>query len=319
MPTPRRVIVDESTPGLYHCISRCVRRAYLCGDGYEHRRRWMKQRIATLVELMAIDVFAYSILFNHFHMLLAIRPDIVAMWSDDEVADRYIRICPCKWKRRDKGIDPDGPPTDEEIANLISNPKKLATARMRLSNLSWFMAKIKEPIARRANVEDECTGRFWEGRFRSFAVLDPEAILAVAAYIDLNQVRAGMVQRPEDSGFTSLPERIKLIQSADYKPMIPLEPIPGFTDRQYLKFVDQSARVFSPGKQTMDAKLPPILERLGLTKRSWSRLLKKTWHRLNGTAIGTPDSLVKEAERRGGSWVCNPLHGGGEDRTPSLA
>lgn len=311
MPTPRRVIVDESKPGIYHCISRCVRRAYLCGDGFEHRRRWMKQRIATLVELMGIDVFSYSILFNHFHMLLAIRPDIVSMWTDEEVADRYIRICPCKWKRRKRGVNPDGPPTKEEIAELIANPKKLAIVRERLSSLSWFMAKLKEPIARRANVEDECTGRFWEGRFRSFAVLDPEAILAVATYIDLNQVRAGMAERPEDSKFTSLPERVKLIQSADYKPMIPLEPIPGFTDRQYLKFVDQSARVFSPGKQHMDATLPPILERLGLSKRSWSSLLKGTWDRLSGTAIGTPESLAKEASRRGGNWVCSPLHAEG--------
>ena len=308
MPTPRSVIVDESQPGVYHCLSRCVRRAYLCGDGYDHRRAWLERQIAKLVNLMAIDVFAYSILSNHFHILLAIRPDIVADWPDDEVARRYLHICPCRWKRRLMGIPVDADPTDVEIASLTSNSRRLANARVRLSSLSWFMAKLKEPIARRANHEDDCKGRCWEGRRRSCGVLDEAAIVAVAAYVDLNPLRAGVVGRPEDATHTSIPNRIKLLRDPSAALPVPLADLPSCSLRQYLQFVDQSARALIPGKQSLDPTTLPILERIGLSSPAWGRLLKTAWDSLKGTAIGMRTSLEQEALRRGGHWVCSPLH-----------
>lgn len=308
MPTPRRVIVDESQPGVYHCISRCVRRAFLCGDGYEHRKRWLERQIDLLASLMAIDIYAFQILGNHLHILVGIRPDIVAMWSDREVVDRYLRVCPCKWKRRLRGIPADADPTADEIDVVLRFPDRVQTLRERMSSLSWFMGKLKEPIARRANREDGCKGRFWEGRFRSFAVLDEAAILAVATYVDLNAVRAGLAERPEDTTHGSIAERVALIANSPRKTSITLEPIPGFSNAAYVEHVDQWARAIVPGKRSMRLDLPPILRRLGLTSRSWTAALKTCWDTLQGTALGTAASLAAEAARRDAKWVCNPLH-----------
>ncbi len=307
MPTPRCEIVNSSQPGVYHCISRCVRRAYLCGDGYEHRRSWMERRIAELTNHMGIDVFAYSILSNHFHVLLAIRPDVVEAWSDDEVADRYLRICPCRWKRRIRGIPVDSDPTAEEVDELVTDQKKLSAVRKRLGCLSWFMAKLKEPIARRANVEDDCTGRFWEGRFKSIAVLDSEALAATAAYVDLNPLRAGMVERPEDAAYTSIQVRIAEERGDERPTTIRLTPIAGMDEKEYLEFVDHWARVCVPGKHAMGRLTSPILKRLGLTGKNWASLIRNGWDHLAGTAIGRPDALRQEANRRGRNWICSPL------------
>ena len=87
--------IDESTVGVYHCINRCVRRAFLCGEdpvsgnNYDHRKDWIQRRLEFLAGQFAIDVIGFSVMSNHFHTILRNRPDVVASWSDSEVARRW--------------------------------------------------------------------------------------------------------------------------------------------------------------------------------------------------------------------------------------
>ena len=212
----RREIVIGEEVGVYHCIARCVRRAFLCGvdplteNDYEHRKQWVRQRLEKLASVFAIDICSYAVMSNHLHVVLRVRPDLVADWSAEEVA-----LC---WKRLFPPRDPaTGSPTEPsqcDVNMIVSDPERVAVIRERLSSVSWFMRCLCEPIARRANREDQCTGRFWEGRFKSQALLDEAAILACSVYVDLNPVRAGVSETPEESKHTSAFARIQSLPRA---------------------------------------------------------------------------------------------------------
>ena len=98
---------------------------------------------------------------NHIHVILRNRPDIVAGWSDEEVARRWWQLFPL---RKNKDRSP-AVPTQSEL-KLWMTPARSKQLRSRLSDISWWMRALAEPIARRSNVEDKCTGRFWEGRYK---------------------------------------------------------------------------------------------------------------------------------------------------------
>lgn len=207
MTTARGQIVDTDLTRYYHCISRCVRGAFLCGDGYEHRKDWIEQRIELLAQNFAISVAGFSVMDNHIHLLLRLDPDDVSLWSDEQVLRRWIAVYPpLTLDFNDKDV------LQMWLDHHVKDKKRIKQYRERLADMGWFMKALKEPLSRMANKEDGCKGAFWEGRFKSIAILDEEALLAVCAYIDLNPVAAGMAAEPETSKHTSVRQRVRHVR-----------------------------------------------------------------------------------------------------------
>ncbi len=200
--------VDEVS--IVHVVQRCVRRAFLAGMDREtgkdfgFRREWIRRRMEALASVFGVDVLTYAVLSNHMHLILRNRPDVVSAWTDEEVAIRWLKVFP--GRRLEEHL---GEPTKNDVETLVRDQERLQEIRSRLANISWFMRALSEPIARMANKQDECTGRFWEGRFKAQRLVDEAGLLACAMYVDLNPVRAAMAETPDQSEHTSAYDRIK--------------------------------------------------------------------------------------------------------------
>ena len=165
MPRPREQLISVSDTPYYHIVSRCVRRTYLCGHdrqtgkSYEHRRQWIEERIRLLSSLFAIDVCAYAVMSNHYHLVVKLSPEQGEGWTDDEVLARWNSLYkgPLIVQRYLKG---EG--LKEAERRFLE--RTVDVYRQRLTDSSWFMKCLNEPIAREANREDDCTGHFYEGR-----------------------------------------------------------------------------------------------------------------------------------------------------------
>lgn len=220
MTTPRSLLVDPNNERDYHVASRCVRRAFLCGvdpltgRNCSHRRGWLLQRLKQLAPCFAVDVYSYTVLSNHFHLALRHDPVACRFWTDEEVAWRWFDAFPPKEHGE---VVEELKPERREL--MLGDPKRVAAARKTLGSLSDFMKHLKQPIARRANLEDDCEGHFFEQRFYSGALLTEEAMIAAMAYIDLNPVRAELADRIEAIKDTSITERLQVNSAealADY-------------------------------------------------------------------------------------------------------
>ncbi len=175
----------------------------LCGPGFEHRKQWIEERLELLSHQFAIAVCGFAVMDNHLHVLVRLDPGLSKGWLAEEVVRRWIAVYPPKTLDLD-----DSAVVDKWVKHQAKDKAKIETLRERLQNLGWFMKALKEPLARMANGEDECTGTFWEGRYKSIAILDEESLLATCVYIDLNPVAAGISKVPETSPHTSLRQRV---------------------------------------------------------------------------------------------------------------
>ena len=98
MTYPRAHLVDSENGGFYHCISRCVRRGWLCGndpvsgESYEHRKGWVESRLLMLSEVFAVNLYGYAVMSNHYHAVIEVVPRRVSEWEDEEVARRWLRL-----------------------------------------------------------------------------------------------------------------------------------------------------------------------------------------------------------------------------------
>jgi REP element-mobilizing transposase RayT len=297
MTRPRKELISLADTPYYHITSRCVRRAFLCGvdhysgQNYEHRRQWVVDRIRLLSSLFAIDVCAYAIMSNHYHLVLKVCPEQLDELSDDDIIERWCSLFkgPLLIQNYRSGVDlkPHERSAIADIGNVW---------RSKLTSISWFMRCLNQPIARQANLEDQCSGKFWESRFTSQALKSDEALLSCMSYVDLNPVWAGIAETPEASEYTSIRERLQpefnLQQAIDeqtesgdlldftchLKPLLPFENQLAnelqtgilFSFEEYLSLVDWTGRIIRRDKRGhINAELPAILGRLKITPDQW--------------------------------------------------
>lgn len=297
----KQQICIDATP-YYHCVSRCVRRSFLCGKdtvtqkSYEHRRAWIQNKIHSLSQIYCIDICAYAIMSNHYHLVVHINRDKAQKLSNNEVIERWkqdhkLPTLVTRWV--------DGLLTNE--VEIEACMKILECWRERLWNLSWFMKELNFGIACQANQEDECRGHFWESRFKSQALLDEDALAAAMAYVDLNPLRAGKAQTPETSDYTSIQMRLGALYSdLDTAPY--LYPFIGNRDNvrveglpfrliDYIELVDWTARQYRDNKNSLNSKVPPILQRLKINQQNWLEVCT-TLERPRRTLIGCAKSAM---------------------------
>jgi hypothetical protein len=131
MTQPFATLVSLGATPWYHLVSRCVRRAYLCGfdhhsgRDFEHRRGWIVERLQQLAAVFAIDVAAYAVMSNHFHLVVRLDAERALRWGRDEVLRRWTQVfteaelvqryrarpeglCAAEFARVDSGSPPTG-------------------------------------------------------------------------------------------------------------------------------------------------------------------------------------------------------------------
>lgn len=288
MTISRSLKVDLSITPYYHCMTRCVRRTFLCGQDvvtgqdFTHRKGWIVGRIKQLTSIFAIKVCAYAVMSNHYHVVLFINEAQALQWNDEQVLARWKALFPH-----------DASQVQNRDLNEKEVQMKLTLWRERLMSISWYMRCLNEPIARSSNHEDNCTGRFWEGRFKSQALLDEGAVLSAMAYVDLNPIRAKIAHNLEESEFTSIYERIKALAKTTAKQGNCLKQPIGlmafakdnhqpkndnsiidFKLIDYLNLVDTTGQILREDKRgVIPSNLTPILFRLNLTPRGWIEMV----------------------------------------------
>ncbi|MBS0288601.1 MAG: transposase [Proteobacteria bacterium] len=294
MTSARSTKIDLNATPFYHCISRCVRRSYLCGidsetgKDYSHRKKMILLKMKQLTEIFAIRICSYAIMSNHYHLVLFVNENLAKSWSEIDIKSRWAMLYPKNARKH-------------EHHNDVLAKKKISEWRKRLTDISWFMKCLNETMARRCNKEDDCKGHFWEARFNSQALLDETAVLATMAYVDLNPIRAKIALTPETSEFTSIFERIKAFTNAksetidktDIKQqssfLVPFAdniksnelvlPTIDFKFTDYLTLVDETGRLLREDKRgTIPNSLPPILQRLKLSTNGWLGMAQNFEH-----------------------------------------
>jgi REP element-mobilizing transposase RayT len=309
MTTARKQLISLADTPYYHCISRCVRRAFLCGEdkntgqNFDHRRGWVEDKLLSLSQTFAIEVCAYAVMSNHTHLVLFVDENSATSWSTHEVIER--------WHKLFKGTL-----LTQQYLRGENMPEYLMTSlletvevyRERLMDISWFMRLLNQSIATQANQEDNCTGHFWEGRFKSQALLDEAALAACMAYVDLNPVRANIAKTPESSGFTSVKKRVKAVINSQQPAMLmpfvgnPRSNMPKglpFELKDYLELIELTGRCIRADKAGhIEQSQPVLLTRLNIAPEHWLTL-SKDFRRVFHGAVGHGVVLTQYCEHKG--------------------
>ena len=320
----RAVTLPHGSRGTFHVITRCARRAFLFGEGREHRRGWLAASLADTIPHFGLDLLSYAIMSNHVHLIVRLRPERVDDWSVTEAARHALSVFPARSGWQNEAL----PMTTALIEGHAAHKVWLKQQRERLTSLSWFMRVVKQAISRRANAEDECRGHFWESRFHHVALLDEAAVIACMVYVDLNPIRARMAKTIAKSSYTGGRGRLLLSEQADdgawepgekalAKRMIstrsvaPVHPVTGdeqtswLNGPNYLRILDSTiAAIAGAPKSAWHGHLMNACSHLAIDVDRWRSVMGEGG-RFCGTALGAADTRRQLAEHVRREWIAD--------------
>jgi putative transposase len=182
----------------YHCISRTTDRAFVF-EGAEEKELCSKI-MRKLSAFLGIGVVTYVLMSNHFHLLVEV-PDRAELppLTEEELLDLlptlydHVFVDTVRQELERARQLPSAEAQNAAVAKILERFEK------RRGDLAIFMKEFKHRVTRYINKKRQRIGTLWESRYKSVLIEGNEgALLTVAAYIDLNPVRAGIVERPED-------------------------------------------------------------------------------------------------------------------------
>ena len=321
MTRARSELIRSDKPGTYHLITRCVRRELLLETG--ERRVWLSRGLAAWLPHMGIELLAYALMGNHVHLVVRLRPDIVADWDSRTVTRHALAVLPV---RSGPGMEPLQV-TNALVDSYADNSEWILEQRVRLSSPSWLLRLVKQEISRRANAEDGCTGHFWEKRFTSVALLDAAAVLACMVYVDLNPRRAGLVRDPALATFASIRHRNArahgngrmdgdspdadlgrcLVAMSRCSPHDSGNAAPTawkVTEQSYLALVRETAQLMGRGGRAAVASTLEEVRSHGITASAWTEAMGRAGA-MSGSVVGGPEARRTWCEASGQRWAAD--------------
>jgi REP element-mobilizing transposase RayT len=337
MTIPRKNQIDLTETRFYHCISRCTQQCFLLGEdeytkrNYDHRKTWVITQLNALCSVFAIQVCAYAVMSNHYHLVLYVQSERVSEWSDDEVILRSETANTLRASGRFL--------TQEEkdaLALKLHTEEEIEQMRKKLFDISQFMAGMNQYLSRRANLESNRKGTFWDRRFNSVSLLDDAAVLSCMAYVDLNPVRAGMAKSLEEADFTSIQDRLRAHVKADntavvvesnvtsvfettlqqpklFPQLLPFatnnakSPLPcSFED--YKNLVEWTGQQLREGKASLlqqvaiSSELQTMLRKVAISPEHWLHNTKSAEAQY-ARVMGSFETLKNWAKKKGLEWV----------------
>jgi len=231
MPRTQRMKIDDQST-VYHVMSRTALDGFPLGDV---EKDFMLDLIRQYAALYLVEILGFCLMDNHFHILVRVFPEYE--FTDEDILKRYVDFY-----------------GDERIFSEDLVP----SLREKLSNLSEFMREIKVGFARFYNRRHNRRGYFWGDRFKSVIVENGETLINCLAYIDLNPLRAGLVEQPEQYRWNSLGYHIQTnnqdnFLSTDFGLKEFNVKSPNERIRRYRRYVYEAGAITRPDK--MQAKV----------------------------------------------------------------
>jgi REP element-mobilizing transposase RayT len=197
---------SETKPAIYHCVSRVVDKRFAFGD---EEREVFRMFMRMMENFSGCRVLSYCVMSNHFHILVEVPPMPKGGISDGELfrrlgvfyGENFVKSVGDELlaARAEGGLEGGNPDRVAEIHGRFTK---------RMHDLSEFMKTLLQRFTRWFNRTHKRTGTLWEDRFKSVIVESGTAARTMAAYIDLNPVRAGMVEDPADYRWSSYGEAV---------------------------------------------------------------------------------------------------------------